>query len=696
MISKMGKIAWVSAFVTLFSYYQNMGVIASTISAAPTPPKLVLVMDVTNRFVRTLCGLIEAIPKFDIRLELVIMSVIIPVILDIILIWFLCPKLRMFVHFIDTILVGVWAYTVAYMFYGAASITIIAIFSAISIVLVLRYGIELYKKQTGTKKRIPPVKTLAKDMSDCMMYNVLTNAEWSYSLDSLNAALASFSDVMHILPSNPTPYITVLLLILAIIMLFAAVWCVLPIPFLPEMPVIVSIWYPIIGFPVGLVIFVIAIMRFSVGGRKMITHGKMILRRYGTKILLTVLHLLYLPVVTVLMDLSIPKLQACNDGFYTHWALDDGSILQPFLNRSYECMPCTISSDLCNEMCYNAHDLRLRKQPGLSFLNDVMGPCSVLFVYALGAVVIGVPVLFSKIISDNREIVSNIVAFGSTVDDKWDRLMDRIESTGISLFSDFEWKWSKWTLIQLLCKVSILLFSVLYEVVSPYAILAFPVYYFILTIALGVCSPYRMTFNNVLETWTFFCLCLFSCVQIAILGGYLDISSWEVAFPIIFYCLPFASFFCLLGGNSHQIVDDDPTLVTREDHDAYKHKHTNQSSENYKGISVKQTTNRNFVDDIITISYASVQSVSEQSFYDCESNRVVNGEPVQFSEYQVSKSRFAKRIMKIYVLIDVIIDGLTTNLITRCLSIGVTCGMIGVGFYIGATTRQALPETFVC
>lgn len=685
----MGKAAWIAAIVTIFSYYQNIGVMASTISGVPTPPKMVLIMDLSNRFVRTLCTLIESLPKIDIRWELVFVAALIPLLLDIVLIWFLCPKLRMFLHFIDTVVVLICCYCWGVIIFGDQSIVILIIFILTCIYLVLRYGIALYKEQSNDAKKPIQMPILAKELSDCLMSNLLTNCQDNYSIEPFNNTLAKFSDVINIIPSMPLPGVTIGMFICSLVLLFLSAWSVIAPPFLPDMPLYVSIWYPIIGFPVGTVTLVIAIMRCFESGRKAITRGKMMLRRYGNKILLTVLQLLYLPVITIMIDLLIPISAACDDGFYTHWTFDNESFIVPFINRTYECMPCTISSDMCTEMCYNAHEKRVMMQPGLRYLDDTLGPCCFLLIYTVLVFIIGIPLLFSVLISKNRAIVSNIVAYGVTVQDKWDRLMSRVGSSGVSIFSDFEWKHSKWPILQLVSKLIIMLLSVGYEVVSPYIILLYPVYYLMVTIALGICRPYRYRFNNILEIWTFFCLLLFSCVQIAILKGFMNIVSYETVLPIVFYILPFASLFSLIE-RKHQIYDEDPTFVTKEQHDMYR----NKINGNY--ALKKPRTNQRSANDVITVSYSAIQSVMEQSTYEIESVKICNDDPIEFEQYYVSKSQFAKRIMKVYVLIDVIIDGYTTNLITRCLSAAITCSMIGVGFYIGASTTIPMPEHFVC
>jgi hypothetical protein len=114
--------------------------------------------------------------------------------------------------------------------------------------------------------------------------------------------------------------------------------------------------------------------------------------------------------------------------------------------------------------------------PALLYIEDSIEALGIVVVYAFFAVVVGIPVLFWQIISTNQTIVSELLVWGRNSKEKWDNVLSRVSSSGMTLFADFQFEHVKWTIMKLKTSLGIMLVSVLKARITVYLLYVFPVW----------------------------------------------------------------------------------------------------------------------------------------------------------------------------------------------------------------------------
>jgi hypothetical protein len=670
------KISWIAAIFTLVTYYQNVGVI---ISFAPDAQSSSLdrYLSFFYRTLDAVTALISQIPPLDLRFQLAFMSIIIPLLLDMVFVWFICAKLKVYFHYVDSILLFGVSYGIALYFFqplppDKVNSTAIFIAGACGVLLFLRILIYLATHQTQAPKR--PLKFLAHEICGCLLCDALTRRASTQSLDDINKALVSYSDIIEILPSLPKPGLTILMFFLSVILLGGSIWDIGGWEILGfRFPAAIALFFPIIGIPFGSVFLVVFIMRLSNAGRSAITAIKRVLRRYGLSVVLTLLRLLYLPVIKLIVDLVVPTATPCPMGTIMNYTFDSSSIYTPFINRSFECTPCADCVDTALRVC---------GEPGLIYMRDLWLHSWSLIAFAGIAIALGVPALSWFVVSTNKAIVSCVMVFGHDSEEKWNNVLERLNSTGVTLFVYFKYSGASWALVQLLTGFLVGAIPLLMTRLHPGLIYLFPGMYVVLALITGIKRPYRYRVNNAIEALGFLCLAGFAIVPCLRYQSIHVTSQAETIATGLAMAAPFLGFFAFLGGNERQIAAEDPTIPTKEMEAEIKKRKKKQKKQKFR---LKQFTCADG-EDQIRITYRELQSVGEQF-------RFEKGPGVAPTDtvFVASRIKLVTQIARMYSVIDVLLDGATTNLITRVLCAAVMMGFLALGMYVGTVTNVVIP-----
>jgi hypothetical protein len=686
-----------AAILSLITYYQNFGVVLSLRPVEPSPSRFDFVLNFFYRTFSAITSLIDSLPNYDLRIQLNFMVVIVPLLLDFGFMWVMCPKFKLYLHFLDAIALGIFCYGISIVIFcgNSQQATSVALCAVGGVFLLAHFLITRACKVADPPPKWLTLKTLARGVCEALVEVALTDRESEYSLEDICDELAEFSDLVHILPSTPSPFLTLVMFVAGIGLLFVGIWSLSGVALgAATVPAAFALWLPFCAIPGGAVLLIVSILRMTERGRAFITKAKEVMRRYGLRVVILLLQTLYLPVIALMIDLLLPSTFGCGDNFYLRYTYEDGA-LAPFVVRPFECAPCGINlSDQCEALCHIAAEdapWRIELDPGLLYVEDSLKAVGIAIGYAFLAVVIGIPIFFWQIISTNQKIVGELLVWGMTSTEKWNNVLSRVCSSGVALFSDFQYAHVNWAILQLLTKLGVMLISVLQARLTEHLAYLFPLWYILIGILTWRKMPYRRVVNNILEIWTFFLLAGFTIVPLAERNDAVISSTTETAILVVFLILPFGAFlsrFCVRGAS--RVSADDPTLMANAEKEELKFEKD--------ALVVKEWRDKGKGQGEIVISYSSIQSVKEQFKEELDSSSTSDEyeDEQEGAQYNVSAGLLAKQMTRMYRIVDLVLDGATVELLMKVLSAAVVLSSIGFGFYLGFVTNTALPEKVIC
>lgn len=538
------------------------------------------------------------------------------------------------------------------------------------------------------------------DVSRYMMSDLTRDRPYTGDIGTVVQSLKEYSDVTRIIPAGHSPYVTAGIMIAAGVVLVLSTWMLGFVPIVPSPPEW-GVVIPAVGYLVAILLGSLSIARMFKQGRSVITAIKRGVRRYGLWMLMLCLQLVYLPCVSLLVDLLIVSKYACPDGTYMNYTYDNTTIVAPYVNRTFVCTACTVVSDFCQEKCHEKPVFRVMTSPGIALIDDIAKPFGCVILYVVLVFVIGVPVFIGFVISVNRRVLANLYVYGRSVNQKWDNLCSRLVSTGFYLFCDYDWKYSHWSMVQILMKVCATVLAGCVQLVGVNVMFGFPILYGGMIVLLIGTKPYRYRFNNVLETVVFALLFVFSFVPILVRFGVDYVHEYEQIITWVFMGAPVISVFGLIGRKREDVQDFDPTLLPKSQEEKVRDEQNMDDAGNVEldDIIEMRIGHSGDNEDEETFAQRDLCSLNEEiaAKKASKSSRIVNSEePVDDADYKVSRTHLAKRVTGMYAAIDLIMDGFTTDLIMRALSVIVVVSFVGFGLYIGISQARELPGPYYC
>jgi hypothetical protein len=231
----------------------------------------------------------------------------------------------------------------------------------------------------------------------------------------------------------------------AIGVLFVSIWAAGFLPFIVDLPIMLRVFFPYVGFPLTLVLVIVLLMNITACGRNGLLCLKRFIKRWGLRILMLCLDLLYIPILTGVIPLLAPKQSQCKVGEYLAYdrVPRSNDPFFDFINHTATCVPCLAGPleyiSTCKDACSGRQELRLMEHRNLLFIDDVLKPVGPLIIYCLSVGMLGIPGMFYHITLRNRRFVRNIYVFGKSLQDKWDAIVERLETTGIFLFAMYKY-----------------------------------------------------------------------------------------------------------------------------------------------------------------------------------------------------------------------------------------------------------------
>jgi hypothetical protein len=276
-----------------------------------------------------------------------------------------------------------------------------------------------------------------------------------------------------------------------------------------RMPALVSLLVPYIVFPIALIILVLMFLTCCDCGRRRLVRAKTFLMKWGLRILLLILDVCYIPTIQMALGLIIwTSREQCEGGGMYMYANDTLSqsfrMVSEHLPAPQACVACVMN---CSNWCDGGKKAWLREElsddevgiPNLRYVDDVVYIAGFMLLFAVGCIMIGVPILWGKVIAENTDYLWSIKVYGSSADSKWRALLNRLTTNGIGLFVDYRFTERRWSIILIGFKFVAMLIVALAGYATKYMLFLSPVAYVLFLILTIKKKPYLYNINNVLD-----------------------------------------------------------------------------------------------------------------------------------------------------------------------------------------------------
>lgn len=719
----MGAVSYSQVIVTLFTYVQRLG-IASSFPGIKIPSQLQKFLVLLVNFYNTIEASVPDVPDFDFRSQLVLLSVGIPLLLDIIFIWFIFPFYDVIMHVIDVVGLGCFTYfltTGIVVSFDSVTTT----WTIVTAVYILSRIVLMFYNKNKTNDQL---FELVRSICSFFMSHVMPQAKQTITFKELNQQIRKFSKLIDIVPEKCVYWKAAIWLAFGLIFIIGGFVC-LGMFFDPgKLPEYARIIPPIFLLPMGFICWIAFMLKMFPCGRKFIVYFKQFIRRWGLRFLMLALDVLYIPIIQCLIYHMTPTPQGCDPDYYFYYQHKGDSFLDPFINKSVECLPCArkLSDDICIQMCSGEKKLRMKSSPALLFVDDVLGIMGGVVIYTLVVIMVGVPLMWFLLVRRNTGFVRNINVYGRTSEEKWEAITNRLHTTGIFIFQDFKFEKCYWCVFLIVMKLIQMIIEVVAEIIYPPFVIASPIYYLFSFAVTWYFKPYLHKFNNILETLLEFVNFIFSIVVVISYFGYAIPEVMSLPFTILLLGIPIVSCFfivCFDDVRGTKEDEDDPTFIRKVVTKNIARKSSvkalpkpkddmeqlllpdNEEDNEYETAGTTDKLNIDVKDDEEEKKKVEEDDQSQWEYADCDDQHCIledgmldtMDEAIQREKdslispeesapllaFEVRKTKCAKLMTKMYETLDVVLDGSTIELLTRILDTVVLFGAAATGWYLG-------------
>jgi hypothetical protein len=444
------------------------------------------------------------------------------------------------------------------------------------LVFAILYGIIRvgYTSSTGGKKGAT-LQEITHDIWSYFMKGVLPGVKSKLSIEELNTKLHDFSHLIQIHASKSRWYKSAIFVILGIVLFVAGLFLrgTLHIANV-KIPGGVQAFAPIFLFLISLFLVVMGVVQQTLCGVHTILSIKKFFKRWGLRLLMLALDLLYIPILTVLITQITPAWIEFEVGRYQHvnFTGSDFDMVESHRAGQMNCSGWTDegwkgneSSVLCEEMCGGGSVMFLLNDSSLFFFRDVLQTNGPTMAYTFLFVMIGIPLLYYFMVERNRNFVFNINVFGRSMKEKWTNTIRRMHTTGIFLFAEYKATRSTWSVKILLLKFFSMLISTLSINLWDKFRCFLPIPYLVMCIALYRKKPYLHTTNNILDTVLYLINFLFTTVPVLALFGIHLPALFGIVLTVLVFVIPIIALIILLCRAQDEEGDEaDLTFMNRE------------------------------------------------------------------------------------------------------------------------------------
>ena len=285
------------------------------------------------------------------------------------------------------------------------------------------------------------------------------------------------------------------------------------------------------------------------------------------------LDLLYIPVITNLVTVVTPEHFTCGAGYYLqysrHKPASDNSIWYPFVNHSWDCLPCypalVSTRKECLEACSGKKEWRILGALNLKFFDDVLIVDGGILLFNIIAFLIGIPILWRIIIRRNRSAIKRARVFGAVFDQKWSSILDQLQTTGIFLFFTYRINYYNWSLILIFVKLLVMIITTLAGRVNSNVYWALPVLYALIFLTSLVANPDIFGMNYILNLLLYGLNIGFSLIPLLPIFGFTLPNNVILIISIAIIVVPILATIIMLLCKEYPHITNDPTYLSKKE-----------------------------------------------------------------------------------------------------------------------------------
>ena len=777
-----------SAIVQIFNYMQNMGATVN-LPKFNIPEEVSNVITIFTRFLHAILNFIPGLPPIDVRAQLAILSLGVPLFLDIIFVWFVNPFFQVLSHLLDLVILFLFSMSVTQGIIISWSFGKYLCIGLSLVYLILRITVLCIKNQKITHTNL---NTCVKDICKVWMTCVIPGVKTEKSFKTVRKEIQNFSKLAQYKAKTPSSFSIVVKVLFCLALLILGILSLNPERF--NFIGIISQFLPYIFFIFLFLMVLYLLLSFFECGRNFIIKLKHFANHWGLRLLMLFLDLLYIPILTNMVTLVTPEEFTCGEGFYLQYQkvpLPTDSVIDKslflFVNHTYECRQCypALASyrPECITACSGAKEWRILGVLNLRIVEDVLAVCGGILLFTIFAFLIGIPVLWRVIIRRNRSAVKRINIYGNSFDRKWKAIVHRLNSTGIFLFSIYNLNASNWSILLFIIKLLVMAITTVSGRINTNAYWALPILYIMCFISTIVIKPFIYRSNQILNIILYLFNFIYSLLPLISYFGYEIPSKVTLIISLVLVVIPIISMVSMLFCKHDVFMKKDPTYMDKkklmkqkrkyrknkrnhitekesipkrstyktksskkrngQDQDKLLHNTDDSSNSSlfdsssfsfssYSSFELSADDNEfNIIDDDlenlndneaeeyknrlqkdashppfqtnkeITIHEGYMDSINSRYYAlkqyakNCSTLRdpEIQAENILHPTFTISKRLIYNRAVKMYKMIDIILDGSTIEILTKTLNSVMLFGAIAFGWYVGALLASLEKET---
>jgi hypothetical protein len=563
------------AVSSIVTFLQNLGCTMS-LPDLNLPTDVKEIMNAVTRFFVFFSALSDRVPKFDIRTQLALTGLLIPFCLDIVVVWLFCNTVQLVIHVVDVLMLTFFTAFATQGILGEFGLTFYLIAVAAAIYFVIRLVCVIRARRKKAAHNVD-FYDLGVDVCDFHLADIIPSSQEPENVtrDDLNEEIAAYSEVIAVSNDQLQKGKLISRFILVVFFGYGALACsgIAPFPF--ELPPFLILFFPYFGYPLAGIILIMALLGCCQKGRNFTLRVNQFLRRWGLRLLMFLLSCLYIPILTALVCILLPRSDSiCPAGeFPLYVNRTDITLLRPFVVRDTVCHPCVdgwssaAPDDACLSLCSGEKSLRLVEDLHLALTQDVLKPCAGLVVFVVVAILFGIPGLYFLIVRRNSKFLIFLNVYGPDPDTKWTTLLGRLKTNGNVLFVSYKYShlmWSVWLIMQ---KLFLMIFLALSTRVVIWCMVGVPLVDLLFAVLTIWKRPYSFKAENVLDFLCFalnFVYALFPIFEHMGVGVSTDLMSF---LTIGIAVIPFLFLIVFLCWKKPGFVEGDPTILPELEQD---------------------------------------------------------------------------------------------------------------------------------
>ncbi|EAX99487.1 hypothetical protein TVAG_413050 [Trichomonas vaginalis G3] len=208
----------------------------------------------------------------------------------------------------------------------------------------------------------------------------------------------------------------------------------------------------------------------------------------------------YPGIESFLNDFVQPNSNNFTYSLFTKFLSDNPGIL----NETYDALNYTMdglneSSNMCPHLCSGSFIRIMKDQTSIYFDFETKRYFMFFICWVIAFVLLVIPVLYYLLIYRARKEFKTLVAYGDNKDDRWECLLERVETVGVTHLKDYNYSNPYFAVFKIVYNFLVLLVTTLANLAHPHIITCLPIVHITMIVFLTLRKPYLSKWNNYSE-----------------------------------------------------------------------------------------------------------------------------------------------------------------------------------------------------